>query len=69
VQHDVIGFERGVSFQLAAPVAFFMLLGEQAIARAVNGRGNPADQIVDLSETHLRQGSLRGPDVGGSDIE
>ncbi len=43
VQENVVGFERGVGFQLAAPVAFFVLLGEEAIARAVNGGGNPAD--------------------------
>ena len=54
VQHDVVGFEGGVGFQLAAPVALFVLLGEQAVARAVNGRSHAADQIVNFSEAHLR---------------
>ena len=54
MQHDVVGFEGGIGFQFAAPVAFFMLLGEQAVAGAINGRSHPADQIINFSEAHLR---------------
>src|SRR2546427_5834289 len=42
VEHDVVGFKCGVSFELSAPVAFFMLLGEEVIARAANSRRDPA---------------------------
>jgi hypothetical protein len=31
VQQDVVGFERGVGFEFATPVAFFVLLGEQKL--------------------------------------
>ena len=55
VQQDVIGFERGIGFQFAAPVAFFVLLGEQAVARAVDGGRHTADQIINLSEAQLRR--------------
>ena len=54
VQDDVVGFERGIGFQFAAPVTIFVLLGKQAVAGAVNGRGHPADEIINFSETHLR---------------
>ena len=63
MQHDVIGFERGIGFQFATPVAFFVLLGKQAVARAVNGRSHPADQIINFSEAHLRHS--RGGRQGG----
>ena len=33
VQQDVVGFERGVGFEFAAPVAIFVLLGEQIFLR------------------------------------
>ena len=54
VQDDVVGFERGIGFQLAAPVTLFVLLGKEAVAGAVNGRSHPADEIINFSETHLR---------------
>ena len=33
VQQDVIGLERGVGFELPAPVSFFMLLREKILPR------------------------------------
>ena len=42
VQQDVIGFQRGVGFEFAAPVAFIVLLGKQAAACAIDGSRYPA---------------------------
>src|SRR6267154_6573975 len=61
MQQDVIGLKRRVGLEFAAPVAFFVLLGKQELARAVNADCDPADQVVDLSESHLRRrGRTRG---------
>src|SRR5579862_8874304 len=54
VQQDVIGFESGVGFQLAAPVAFFVLLGEEKLARTIDGGSRPTGEIVNFSEMQLR---------------
>ena len=36
MNHDVVGLERRVGFQLAAPIALGLLLREQKIPRGVN---------------------------------
>ena len=63
VQNDVVSFERGIGFEFTAPVAFFVLLGEQTIACAINGRCHPDGQIINFSETHVWHG--RGHTEGG----
>src|SRR3984893_2883988 len=55
MQQDVVRFQRGIGFQFATPVPFLALFGEQAVARPINGRSHPADQIVNFSEAYLRQ--------------
>jgi hypothetical protein len=44
VEEDVIGFEHGISFEFATPVAIGMLLGKQVIAR-LKDRGFDFRQI------------------------
>jgi hypothetical protein len=33
-----------------------MLLGEQTVTRTIDRDGHPTDEIVNFSETHLRNG-------------
>src|SRR5271165_462142 len=54
VQQNVVRNQGGISAQLAAPVALFRVLrGEQVSTRAIDGRGYPALDVVDLAEAHL----------------
>src|SRR5437879_1765564 len=39
VHQDVIGFKGGICFELSAPVAIFVLLGQKPFARCVDSRG------------------------------
>ena len=57
MQQNVIGFKRGVGLELTAPVAFFVLLGEKILTCRIDRSGNPAGQVIDLSEPHLRHGN------------
>ena len=61
VQQDVVRLERGVGFQLSAPIAFFVLLRKKIFARGVSGHGDAAAEIIDLAKTHLgeRGGGFR----------
>jgi len=65
VKDYVIGFQSGISFQFAAPVAFFVLVLKQAVTGSVDSCGHPADQVINFSETHLRnrRGGRRGGGV------
>src|SRR5579862_150194 len=54
VQQDVIGLESGIGFQLAAPVALFVLLGEEKLAGTVNSSCGAAGEIINFSEMQLR---------------
>jgi hypothetical protein len=54
VQQNVVGFEGGVGFQFAAPVAVFVLLGEKNFARAIDCGCDPAGQVIDLAKAKLR---------------
>src|SRR5258708_1900833 len=54
VNDDVIGFECGIGFELAAPVPIFMLLRKQVVARALHAVGNTSEHVLNLSEEHLR---------------
>jgi len=56
VKQDVIGFERGVGFELASPVAIFVLLGEKPFAGAVDGGRDAVRKIFDFAEAQLRSG-------------
>src|SRR5208337_4331733 len=56
MEQDVIGFEGGIGFQLATPVPFWVLLREKIFASRVDGYGDPAPQVVNLSKSHLRRG-------------
>jgi len=61
VQQDVVGFESGVGFEFAAPVTFFVLLREEEFACRIDSDCDPAAQVVNLSESHLRhRGRTRG---------
>ena len=44
VQQDVIGFESGIGFELAAPVAVLVLLGEKIFAGGFEGRTDAAEK-------------------------
>ena len=57
VQQNVIGLERGVGFQFAAPVAILVLRGEKKLAGGAHGGGYTAGQTVDLAEAKLWCGS------------
>ena len=54
MQQDVIGFKGSIGFQFPAPVTLFVLLRKKIIARRVDGYRNPASQVINLSESHLR---------------
>ncbi len=54
MQQDVIGLQAGIGFQFSAPVAIFVLLREKIFARRIDRDRDPASQVVDLSESHLR---------------
>src|SRR5258708_34709529 len=56
VDRDVIGFTRGISFQLAAPVTVGVLRGKQKLARGGHAPANPSENVVDLCKKHLRGG-------------
>jgi hypothetical protein len=56
VQQDVIGFESGIGFEFAAPVAVLVLLGEKPFARAVDGGSYAAGEIVNFAEAQLWSG-------------
>ena len=57
VQQNVIRLKGGVSFQLAAPVAAFVLLRKQSLTSSVDTCRHAARKIIYLSEMQLR---LRG---------
>jgi len=57
VQQDVVGLQRGVGFQFAAPVALFVLLGEQPFARRRDGRAHAAGQFLNFAEAKLWGGT------------
>src|SRR5208283_704715 len=57
MQKYVVRFQRGVGFQLAAPVAFFMLGGEKKSPCRVRGGAHAAGQSIDLSKAKLRRRS------------
>jgi hypothetical protein len=50
VQENVIGFKRGIGFELTAPIAVLVLLREQPVAGAINGRGYAARKIINFTE-------------------
>src|SRR5258708_6367319 len=54
MQQDVVGFEGSVSFKLAAPVAFFVLLREKKFTSGLNGRSDAGSKVVDFAEDELR---------------
>ena len=53
VHQDVVGFESGIGFELAAPVAVLVLLRKDPLARAINRSCNAAAEAVNFSETKL----------------
>ena len=54
MQQDVVGDQRGIGAQFAAPVAFFAVLdGEQIAPRSIDGRGYPALDVIDFAEAHF----------------
>ena len=53
MHQDVIGFESGVGFEFAAPVAVFVLLGEEPFACAVDCGGDAGRQVVNFSKAKL----------------
>src|SRR5450631_717107 len=55
MEQDVIGFEGGIGFQFSAPVTLFVLLREEILARCIDSNCDPADQVVNLSKSHLRR--------------
>src|SRR5262249_45231131 len=56
MQQNVVGFQRGIRFKFATPVAFFMLLGKEKSSRRVGRSRYPAGQVINLAETQLRCG-------------
>src|SRR5580700_3599808 len=54
VQQNVIRLQGGVGFQFPAPIAIFMLGGEEKLAGGAHGGGYAAGQPVDLAKTKLR---------------
>src|SRR5712691_5369728 len=53
VHEDVIGFKRAVGFEFAAPVALFVLLREEPVARTVNSGGHAAGKVINFPEAEL----------------
>src|SRR5205823_3869158 len=53
VYGNVIGFQRGIGFQFAAPVAILMLKRKQAAARGLNSFRNAAQHVINFSKKHL----------------
>ena len=54
VQQNVIGLERGIGFEFAAPVAVRVLLREKKFPRRRNGSPDVAGEFFDFSEAKLR---------------
>ena len=54
VQQDVIGLERGIGFEFAAPVPFLVLLREEIFARRRDRGAHAAAQFLNFSEAKLR---------------
>ena len=48
MQQDVVGFQRGIGAEFAAPVALLVLNGEQVLARGIDRRGDSALDVVQL---------------------
>src|SRR5215469_2499600 len=59
VQDHVVGFERGVGFELATPIAVVVLPGEQKAAGCVGRSSDPAGYVIDFSESELGRGGGR----------
>ncbi len=55
MQQNVIGLQRGIGFQFAAPAAVFVLLREQIILRRIDCNRDPAPQVGNLSKAHQRR--------------
>ena len=55
VQKDVIRFQCGIGFQFAAPVALFVLIRKKELASTIDGGSNPAGEVINFAETHLRR--------------
>jgi hypothetical protein len=65
VQQNVIRFQRSVGLQFAAPVAFFVLLGKQVLACAINRGSHTAGKIVNSAKTQLGPGRCQRAKRGG----
>src|SRR5215469_12733042 len=59
MHQNVIGFETAVGFELAAPVAIFVLLREQPFAGSVDGRGYTTRKVVNFPEAKLQRRGRR----------
>src|SRR3954447_16835678 len=53
VQQNIVGFESGIGFEFAAPVAVLVLPRKQTITARANRRRYTAGEILDFSETQL----------------
>ena len=53
VQKNVVGLKSGVGFQLAAPVAVFVLLRKEVVSRSGDRRADAAAKSLNFAETKL----------------
>jgi hypothetical protein len=51
VQQDVVGFQCGIGFQLATPVAVIELPGEEVFSGSIDRDGYAAGKIVYLAKS------------------
>src|SRR5215472_11642485 len=65
VQQDIVRLEGGVSLELAAPVALFMLLRKQLLAGSIDGGGHSARQVINFSKRYRRNDRSRRGGGGG----
>src|SRR4029077_6339449 len=57
VQQDVVRFQGGIGFELAAPVAFLVLLREKIFAGGCNGGTYSRGEVFNFAEAKLRGGA------------
>src|SRR5258708_29305812 len=57
VEENVVGFQRGVGFEFAAPVAIIVLRGEEELAGGTDRGTDSISQTLDLAKAKLWSGT------------